>query len=167
MFLWVCFSCLCRLSCCSYIPHSLSLIGFWSLVWCLVVDLCVWFHQLLDETFMMIVWCSTINTNPETDIGVLTRRSEKQNSHWLLPLFQSEMAILPPGIFKTRFVLELSSPILYSFLVLGLKTCTTTTQFLWQTSVTTGIKGMSHHCLVCKADQCSCFILWTSGKFID
>ena len=42
--------------------------------------------------------------------------------------------------------------------------CTTTTWFLWQTSVGTGIKGVCHHCLVCNADQWGCFTLWSSGK---
>ena len=55
-------------------------------------------------------------------------------------------------------------PFLYSSLVLGLKACTTTAGFLWQTSVVTGIRGVCHHCLVCKAGQCDCFTLWTSGQ---
>ena len=32
------------------------------------------------------------------------------------------------------------------------------------TSVATGIKGVCYPCLVCKADQCGCFTLWSSGK---
>ena len=34
-------------------PPPLQL-GSWSWVWCLVVVLCIWFHQSLDEGFMMI-----------------------------------------------------------------------------------------------------------------
>ena len=35
-------------------PPSLRL-DAWSLAWCWVVDLCIWFHQLSDEGSMMIV----------------------------------------------------------------------------------------------------------------
>ena len=41
--------------------------------------------------------CSTINKNPETEIGIQPEgQKSKTVSHWLLP--QSEMSILPPGI---------------------------------------------------------------------
>ena len=65
--------------------------------------------------------------------------------------------ILPPGNSEGDCEQELSPPILYSSLVLGLKACITTAQFLWQTSVATEIKGVCHHCLVCKTDQGNCF----------
>ena len=43
--------------------------------------------------------CSTINKNLETDIAVQSEgQKSKTVSHWLLPLPQSEMEILPPGI---------------------------------------------------------------------
>ena len=54
------FSCLCRFLHhdldlpSSYITFSISL-DFRSSAWCLIVDLCISFHQLLDESFMMIV----------------------------------------------------------------------------------------------------------------
>ena len=75
-----------------------------------------------------------------------------------------KMAILPPGISEGDCVWELSPPILYSSLGLGLKVCTTTAWFLWQTSAATSIKGVCPHCLVCKTDQWACFTLWSSGK---
>ena len=103
---------------------------------------------------------SMINKNPETKIRVQPEgQDNKTASHWTLPLFQYEMAILPPGISKWDCVWELSSPILYSFLGLGLKAYNTISWFLWQTCVASGIKE-----LVCKADQWGCFILWTSDK---
>ena len=47
--------------------------------------------------------CSTVNKNPETDIGIQPEgQRSKTVSHWLLPLPQSEMAILPPGILRMR-----------------------------------------------------------------
>ena len=43
--------------------------------------------------------CSMINKNPETEIGVQPKgQKNKAASYWLLPIPQSEMAILPPGI---------------------------------------------------------------------
>ena len=48
---------------------------------------------------------------------------------------------------------------IHSSLVLGLKVCTATAWFLWQISVAMGIRGVCHHCLVCKADQWGCFTL--------
>ena len=40
-----------------------------------------------------------INKNPELEIGVQTEgQKRKTASYWLLPLSQSEMAILPLGI---------------------------------------------------------------------
>ena len=41
--------------------------------------------------------------------------------------------------------------------MLRLQAGTTTIWFLWQTSVATGIKGVCHHHLICKADQCGSF----------
>ena len=40
-----------------------------------------------------------INKNSETELGVQSECQEsKAASHWLLPVPQSEMATLPPGI---------------------------------------------------------------------
>ena len=97
--------------------------------------------------------CSMNNKNPETDIGVQPEdQKSKAASHWLLPLRQSEMAILPPGISEWDCVWELSPPVLYSALGLGLRVCTTTASASMATGVATGIKGVCLHCLVCKAD---------------
>ena len=47
----------------------------------------------------VLLFCSTINKNPEIEIGIQVEvQKGKTDSHWLLPLPQSEMAILPPGI---------------------------------------------------------------------
>ena len=105
------------------------------------------------------------NKNIETDVGVQPEGQKSKTANpWLLPLSQSKMVILPPGILEWDCVWELSPPILYSSLGLGLKVYTTTALFQWQTSVAIGIKGVYHHCLVCKADQGGCFTLWSSGK---
>ena len=43
--------------------------------------------------------CNTINKNPETGIGVQPEGQKSiTDSHWLLPLPEFEMTILPPGI---------------------------------------------------------------------
>lgn len=40
---------------------------------------------------MKVLYCSTINTNPETEIGVLPEgQKSKTTSHWLVPLPQPE-----------------------------------------------------------------------------
>ena len=63
---------------------------------------CVWYVWHLCSVcgkFMFGVCGTTVNKNPETDIGLQPEdQKSKAASHWLLPLPQSKMAILPPGI---------------------------------------------------------------------
>ena len=101
---------------------------------------------------------SMINKNSVTEIEIQPEgQKSKTASHWLLPLLQSEMAILPPETSEWDWHWELSPPVLHSSLGLGLRACTTTAWFLWQISVVTGIKGVCRHCLVCKAGPRGCF----------
>ena len=80
---------------------------------------CYWPHA--EES----LW-STINKSSEREIGVPSGDSKnKMARHWLLPRPQSAVAILPPGISEWGWDWELSPPVLYSSLVLGLKACTT------------------------------------------
>ena len=60
----------------------------------------VWLRLLLGYLAVGAgAFCSTINNNPEMEIGVQPEGQKiKTASHWLLPLPQSKMAILPPGI---------------------------------------------------------------------
>ena len=45
--------------------------------------------------------CGSINKNPETDIGVQPEgQKSKTARHWLLPLPQSEMVVLPSRILR-------------------------------------------------------------------
>ena len=123
---------------------------------------CVRRHVAINPCLFL---CSMINKNAETKIAVQPEcKQSKEVCCWLLPPPQFEMVILPPGMSEWDCVWELSPPILYSSLGLWIKACTSTTQVLWQTSVATGIKGVCPHCLVSKADQGGCFILWTSGQ---
>ena len=47
--------------------------------------------------------CSTNNRNPEADIGVHPEdQKSKAVNHWLLPLPQTKMVILPPRILRLR-----------------------------------------------------------------
>ena len=61
---------------------------------------------------------------------------------------------------------EMSPPIVFSSLGLVLKL--STAWFLWQTGVATGIKGVCHHYLVCKADPVGLFyfLIFRQALFI-
>lgn len=51
--------------------------------------------------------CSTINKNPETNIGIQAEdQKSKPTRHWFLPLPQSKMVILPSGILRMRLRLK-------------------------------------------------------------
>ena len=73
-----------------------------------------------------------INKNPEAEIGVrLEGQKSKIVSHWLLPLPQSDIAILPTGISEWDCVWELFPPILYFSLGLVLKVVYHYRQLTW------------------------------------
>ena len=108
--------------------------------------------------------CSIINKNPETDIEVQPE-GQLQNSQSLAltstSVWNGDSA---SKNLRMRFCVTAVSSCLIVLSSTGIKACTTTIQFLWQTSVTTGIKGVYHHCLVCKTDQWGCFTPWSSAK---
>ena len=59
-----------------------------------------------------------------------------------------------------RLRLRTVSSVLYSSLVLGLKHAPLLPGFYGKlVLIETGIEGVCHHCLVCKADQWGCFTL--------
>ena len=71
--------------------------------------------------------CSTINKNQETEIGVHPEgQKNKISSYWLLPLPQSEMAILPQGIWEWDCLRAVSSCLIFPSRA--------------------GIKGLHHYC---------------------
>ena len=65
-----------------------------------------------------MVWpvagCSMMNNNPETETGVQPEgQKSKTASHWLLPLHQFEMVILPSGISEQDCVRAVPSRLLF------------------------------------------------------
>ena len=99
-----------------------------------------------------------INKNPETDIGVRKTKQPVSGSSLYLTL-NGDPASRNLGMRLCVRAVFAPPPVLYSSLVLGLKACTTTAWFLWQTNMATGIKGIYHHYLVCKVGQWGCFTL--------
>ena len=105
------------------------------------------------------MWCSMIKKNkktkPETDIWVqLECQKSKTAKGSYLYLSLKWWSFLQESQNETVRVVA------FTFIFFSSSGIKTAFQFIWQTSVATGIKGMYHQCLFCKVDQNSCFTLW-------
>lgn len=104
---------------------------------------------------------STIDKSSGTGIGVqLEDPKSRTASHWLLPQPQSENHDPASRNLKLRLCLRAVSSHLIFLSRAGIKGV----HHPVSTATSVGIKGMCCHCLVCKADQCGCFTLRSSGK---